>query len=81
MISSAVADSAITDATGERKKKSGRCHSGSLSAVNVPHKQPLKARLVRMTLQRTRLGGGAGCEPEYNHSGVELDVLGWTGAA
>lgn len=40
-----------------------------------------------MTLQRTRLRGwgwgvgGAGCEAEYNHSGVELDVLGWTGAA
>lgn len=39
-----------------------------------------------MTLQRTRLrgwmgAGGAGCEAEYNHSGVELDVLGWTGAA
>lgn len=52
---------------GERKekKKSGRCHSGSLSAVNIPNKQLLKPRLVRMTLQRTRLGGGgAGCEAE-----------------
>lgn len=57
MISVAVADSMITDAT-RGKKKSGHCHSGSLSTVNVPNKQPLKARLVRMTLQRTRVEWG-----------------------